>query len=90
MAQASRKLPRAFLIGAAAAFLLLATMSLLVASRESFSRDDFGFLAFVQKPVWSWLDIYLPLEQRWWWAYRPLRMESFFYLGFRVALVRAE
>lgn len=84
MAQATRKLPRAFLTGAAAAFLLLAAMSLLVASRESFSRDDFGFLAFVQKPIWSWLDIYLPIDQRWWWAYRPLGMESFFYFGFRV------
>ncbi|MBW2419028.1 MAG: hypothetical protein JRH19_10805 [Deltaproteobacteria bacterium] len=83
MALANRELPRAFLAGVAAAFLLLVVMSLLVASREYFSRDDFGFLAFVQKPVWSWADIYLPLEQRWWWAYRPLGMESFFYLCFQ-------
>jgi len=69
----------AFLAGIAAALGLLVVMMLLLASQESFSRDDFISLAHVRKPVWSWLDTYLPLEKRWWWAYRPLGTDTYFY-----------
>jgi hypothetical protein len=70
----------AFLGGIAAALGLLVIMMLLLAAQESFSRDDFISLAHVRKPVWSWLDTYLPLEKRWGWAYRPLGTDTYFYV----------
>jgi hypothetical protein len=60
-------------------------LSLWVASREWFSRDDFAFLAAVQLPErWSWQAAYLPLGERFWPFYRPLSMETFFWAGFRL------
>jgi len=74
----------AFLMGVAGALGLLVVLTLLLASRESFSRDDFGFLLHVQSPTWSWLDTYLPLDKRGWWAYRPLGTDTYFYSCFKL------
>ena len=54
-------------------------------SREWFTRDDFAFLAFVQSPDrWSWVDVYRPFGERFWPFYRPLGMETYFWVGFRL------
>jgi hypothetical protein len=75
---------RAFLIGAVMVAALIAGLCIFVASREWFSRDDFAFLAFVRKPgAFDWFDVYLPFQGRFWSFYRPLGMETYFYLGFR-------
>jgi hypothetical protein len=80
----TRKLSVPFLCGIAGLTLLLLALNLLAASGESFSRDDFAFLAYVQRPHWSWLEVYLPLDERWWWAYRPLGMQTFFYFAYQL------
>jgi len=74
------------LLGAASGAALGALgLSLWIASREWFTRDDFAFLAFVQQPeTWSWAAVYLPLGERFWPFYRPLGMETFFWVGFRL------
>jgi hypothetical protein len=79
----SDKLPSPFFIALAGIALLFAGMCLLAASQESFIRDDFAFLAYVQRPHWSWAEVYLPIDDRWWWAYRPLGMQTYFYLCFQ-------
>jgi len=67
------------------AALLVAVPCAWIASQEWFTRDDFAFLVHVQRTdPWSWSDVFLPLEQRFWPFYRPLAMETFFRLGFRV------
>ena len=80
----SDKLPSPFFIAIAGIALLFAGMCLLAAGQESFIRDDFAFLAYVQRPHWSWAEVYLPIEDRWWWAYRPLGMQTYFYLCFQL------
>jgi hypothetical protein len=56
-----------------------------IASQEWFSSDDFAFLVHVQSgDAWSWSEVFLPLERRFWPFYRPLAMESYFWAGFRV------
>jgi hypothetical protein len=57
---------------------------LLVSLRQWFLADDFAFLSHVQLvEPWSWLDIRTALEGHWWPFYRPLGMESFFYVSHR-------
>ncbi len=74
-----------FWVGAALAALLLVALSLWVASLEWFSRDDFRFLAYVQSPEgFSWWRTFLPIEERFWTFYRPLSMETFFWVGHRL------
>ncbi len=80
----SHKLPAAFQIGIASVALLFLAMMLATARQESFTRDDFAFLAYVQRPHWSWQEVYLPFQERWWWAYRPLGMQTFFYGCFQL------
>ncbi len=80
----SQKLPIPFLLGITALALIFFAMCLVAASHESFIRDDFAFLAYVQRPHWSWAEVYLPIDARWWWAYRPLGMETFFYVCFQL------
>ncbi len=72
------------MLGLAGAALLLLGLLLFAAAHESFSRDDFAFLAYVQKTNWSWSEVYFPIEERWWWAYRPLGMQTFFWFGFQL------
>jgi len=64
--------------------VLILGLWLYLASFEWFSRDDFAFLAHLQRHPWSWSDTFLPLELegRFWWAYRPIGMHGFFYLAF--------
>jgi hypothetical protein len=70
---------------AAGAVLGALALALWVATREWFSRDDFAFLAYVQMPErWSWRAAFLPLDERFWPFYRPLAMETFFWVGFRL------
>lgn len=67
------------------AALLVVVPCARIASIEGFSRDDFAFLLHVQRTdPWSWSDVFLPLEQRFWPFYRPLGMETYFRLGFQV------
>ena len=71
------KYPRAFLLGITAVFLVLVVLSLIVASGEYFSRDDFQLLSYAQKHDWDWTRSYLPFVRRGFWAYRPLGMDHF-------------
>ena len=67
------------------AALLVVIPCARIASLEWFSRDDFAFLVHVERTdPWLWSDVFLPLERRFWPFYRPLGMESFFWLGFRL------
>jgi hypothetical protein len=76
---------REFLLGCGIAALAVALPCLWIASLEWFTRDDFAFLAYVQAgDSWSWRRVFLPLEERFWPFYRPLGMETYFYLGFRL------
>jgi hypothetical protein len=72
------------LIAAGTIGLLLLAACLVVASYEWFSADDFAFLSHVRLVPWSWSDVFLPVEKRFWWAYRPLGMESFYYAAYRL------
>lgn len=74
-----------FVGGLALLLLALVAASLWTASREWFSRDDFAFLAYVQQPdAFDWRQAFLPLDRRFWPFYRPLSMETYFRLGWRV------
>jgi len=76
---------RAFWLGAGLAALVIMSLSFWVAAGEWFSEDDFAFLAYVRiTDPWSWLQVYLPLEERFWTFYRPLSMETFFWVGYRL------
>jgi hypothetical protein len=75
----------AFVAALAGALLAALALSLQVASREWFTRDDFAFLAYVQDPErWSFRAAFLPLGERFWPFYRPLGMETFFWAGFQL------
>jgi hypothetical protein len=75
---------RAFMAAAAGVVLLVAGLSIHVASNEWFSRDDFAFLAMARHAGWSWLDVYLPLEDRGWIFYRPFGVQTFFRVAFEL------
>jgi hypothetical protein len=76
---------RGFLLGCMLAALAIALACAWVASLEWFSRDDFAFLARVQRvDPWSWRAVFLPFDERFWTFYRPLGMETYFYLGFQL------
>jgi hypothetical protein len=67
------------------AALLVATPCAWIASLEWFSRDDFAFLLHVRRgDPGFWSEAFLPLEWRFWPFYRPLGMESFFWVGLRL------
>lgn len=54
----------------------------VIARRTGFVGDAFAFLDYLQRPgAWSWADTFLPLEGRFWPFYRPVGMDSYFYLG---------
>jgi hypothetical protein len=75
----------AFELGLLLAFALTAVLALRAARQEWFSQDDFIFLeqVLVRDP-WSWVDVWLPLRERFWMFYRPLSMETYFYVGQRL------
>lgn len=58
-------------------------LRLWIASREWFLADDFYFLDYVQRPDWSWAELFLPTEARLIAAYRPLGLEGYFFAGFQ-------
>ncbi len=67
------------------AALLLLIPCAWIASQEWFTSDDFAFLVHVQRAdSWRWSDVFLPLRERFWPFYRPLGMETYFWLGLRV------
>ncbi len=76
-------LPIPFLALAAAAACGALALYLRVISVDWFVGDDFAFLAHVQRP-WSWREVFLPLQRRFWWAYRPIGMDAYFYLCFKL------
>jgi hypothetical protein len=76
-------LPILFLLLSAAVGCAILGLYLWVISADWFLGDDFAFLAHVQRP-WSWLQVFLPLEHRFWWAYRPIGMDAYFYLCFKL------
>jgi MFS family permease len=67
---------------AAIACALLATCVWL-ARQEYFFGDDFIYLRQAQGPR-DWLHVFLPLGKRGWWSYRPLSIEVFFSLLYRL------
>jgi len=76
---------RGFLLGCMLVAVAIVLACAWVASLEWFSRDDFAFLAHVQRvDPWSWRAVFLPFDERFWTFYRPLGMETYFYLGFQL------
>jgi hypothetical protein len=85
MSAAGSTASRGFLLACVLAAVAIALGCAWVASLEWFSRDDFAFLARVQRvDPWSWRAVFLPLDERFWSFYRPLGMETYFYLGFQL------
>jgi hypothetical protein len=72
-----------FSLGAILAACAVLGLYIWTTSAEWFVGDDFDFLYRVQRP-WSWIQVFFPLKRAFWWAYRPLGMDSFFYLGFKL------
>jgi hypothetical protein len=56
---------------------------LWIISVEWFQADDFYFLREAQKP-WDWGRVLFPGERDLWWPYRPLGVEAFFHVAFRL------
>lgn len=74
-----------FWLGVGLAGLVVVLLSFWAAGFEWFSRDDFRFLAYVQlTDQWSWRKVFLPFDERFWLFYRPLSMETFFWVGYRL------
>lgn len=72
---------RSFAVAFASLTGAYATAALWVGSRTWFYFDDFAFLWHVQRvEPWSWFDPAVVMERYWWPFYRPLGMESFYYL----------
>jgi hypothetical protein len=85
MTAAGSTASRGFLLACVLAVVAIALACAWVASLEWFSRDDFAFLARVQRAdPWSWRAVFLPFDERAWTFYRPLGMETYFYLGFQL------
>jgi len=85
MSTAGSTASRGFLLACALAAVAIALGCAWVASLEWFSQDDFAFLAHVQRvDPWSWRAVFLPFDERFWSFYRPLGMETYFYLGFQL------
>lgn len=72
-----RQLPSSFYLPALAVVAAAAAISVWVASQEWFYGDDFIFLRLAQMPR-DWWQIFVPIEPRLWWSYRPLTIEVFF------------
>jgi hypothetical protein len=62
----------------------LAATFLWLASAEWFFAEDFLFLKMAQDPR-GWWEVFLPLQGRAWWSYRPLTIEVYFSALFAVA-----
>jgi hypothetical protein len=70
---------RSFVYASTAIATLILAWCFFAASRQWFVYDDFWFLAFASGPR-HWVRIFLPLEPRPWWSYRPLSIDVFFFL----------
>jgi hypothetical protein len=71
--------------GALAVLLAHALLALRAARHGWFAYDDFIFLSRVQAvPPSTWLDPRAALAARFWPFYRPLGMESYYWLGLRL------
>jgi len=70
---------------AAAIGIVVFAVCLVVASKQFFWGDDFAYLAKARglmSPVpWTWREVFLPQQPGFNWAYRPLSLETFFYVG---------
>jgi hypothetical protein len=86
--ESSRALPASFLVPGLAVVAATFAFAVWVASREWFYGDDFIFLRLAQMPR-DWWQIFVPLEPRLWWSYRPLTIEVFFAGGFALFGLRA-
>lgn len=80
---------RAYLLACSAVALGLVAACLWIASVEWFSRDDFAFLAHVRGEDFRWRDTFWPGATRFWHFYRPLGMETYFWLCSQLFGLRA-
>jgi len=69
---------RAYLFGALALGLALFGVCQWVLPQEYFRRDDFIFLAEVQRPDWSWAHTFFPVDTWSYWKVRPIGVDSYF------------
>jgi hypothetical protein len=77
---------RTFVCASIVVAILVSAWFVFAASRQWFVGDDLWFLAFAQWPKsWrNWLRVFVPLGPRQWWSYRPLSIDVFFALCFRL------
>lgn len=69
----------------AIALLWVTVFGVVIAARSDFVGDSFAFLDHLQRTrAWSWADIYFGVHERFWPFYRPLGMDTYFYLGYRL------
>ena len=74
-----------FAAGVGAVVAVFCAACLLVAQREWFVFDDFFFLRYVQEArPWVWLDPRVAMVERVWPFYRPLGMQTFYYVGLQL------
>ena len=74
-----------FAAGVGAVVAVFCAACLLVAQREWFVFDDFFFLRYVQEArPWVWLDPRVAMVDRVWPFYRPLGMQTFYYVGLQL------
>lgn len=85
---ASNAMPRSVALAALAVVGATFALTIWVASREWFYGDDFIFLRQAQLPH-DWWQVFVPLEPRLWWSYRPLSIEAFFATGVALFGLRA-
>lgn len=79
----SASTPRLFWIAVAIVAFIILGLYIWIASVDWFAQDDFAFLFYVQQP-WSWTRVFFPLENPFWWTYRPLGMDTYFYAAFKL------
>jgi len=85
MKHAGDRASSGFAAGVGTVLAAFCAACLLVAQREWFVFDDFYFLRYVQEAQpWIWLDPRVAMVERVWPFYRPLGMETFYYVGLQL------
>jgi hypothetical protein len=75
---------RKFNIAAGAIAVFVMGLRLWVAAHEWFIADDFYFLHYLQSDAWSWGEVFLPSQPRMIAAYRPLGLETYYFMSFQL------
>jgi hypothetical protein len=73
---------RIFWIGLLGIAALAFGLRISISTNTWFLSDDFYFLHLIQKPGWSWSEVFVPTRVRFVAGYRPLGLDGYFYWNF--------